>query len=166
MVPQWPELRHKRWSLRARVSGTEMSTAQNQHYVPKFILRQFLVNPDKEQVSVYDKHDGRGFVTTIKNVMAERRFNDFTFEDWEVSFEPIACGIESLILPAYHRIIETRRLDGSPEEKADLSFLIAFQFLRTKATRERYQNLERALEKKIEEMGGRMYDIKGWERPP
>lgn len=140
-----------------------MSNAQNQHYVPKFILRQFLVNQNKEQVSVYDKHLDKGFVTSIKNVMAERRFNDFAFEDWIVSFEPIASGIENLILPAYRRIVETRRLDGSPQEKADLGFLMAFQFLRTKAARDRYQSLEAMIKTKIEAMGHRMEDIEGWE---
>jgi hypothetical protein len=140
-----------------------MSNAQNQHYVPKFILRQFLINRDKEQVSVYDKHDDKIFITTIKNIMAERRFNNFSFKDLEISFEKIACGIEDLVLPAYHRIVETRRLNGSPQEKADLGFLVAFQFLRTKAARERYQDLEMVLKAKVEEMGGQMEDINGWE---
>lgn len=69
--------------------------AQNQHYVPKHILRQFLSDPGSEQVTVYDKHEERTFTTSIKNVMAERRFNDFAFDDeWIISFEPLACGAE------------------------------------------------------------------------
>ncbi|HEV7658663.1 MAG TPA: DUF4238 domain-containing protein [Allosphingosinicella sp.] len=51
--------------------------AADQHYVPKFILRQFLADEKNERVNVYDKHEGQTFVTSIKNVMAERRFNDF-----------------------------------------------------------------------------------------
>jgi len=76
-----------------------MSGAQNQHYVPKFILRQFLADNEKEQVSVYDKQEDRVFVTSIKNVMAERRFNDFNFEEFIVSFENIASSIEAMFLP-------------------------------------------------------------------
>lgn len=140
-----------------------MSGSQNQHYVPKFILRQFLVDEAKEQVSVYDKQRDKGFVTSIKNIMAEHRFNDFVFEDWVVSFEPVACGIENVILPVYRRILETRRLDGTPQERADLGFLMAFQFLRSKAFRERYRSLEVMIRQRIEAMGHRMEDIEGWE---
>jgi hypothetical protein len=137
---------------------------QNQHYVPKFILRQFLTNPDAEQVAVYDKKDDKTFVTSIRNVMAENRFNDFVFdEDWTVSFEPIACAAEDQVLPTYRKILETRRLEGTPQEKAALAFLVAFQFLRTKAQRARWQQLEDLIVAKVEESGGKMQDVKGWE---
>ena len=67
--------------------------AQNQHYVPKFVLRQFLTEGDGGRVHVYDKHTDRAFVTSIRNIMAERRFNEFAFdEDYIASFEPVACG--------------------------------------------------------------------------
>lgn len=140
-----------------------MAAAQNQHYVPKFILRQFLSDADKEQVAVYDKHTSKTFVTSIKNVMAERRFNDFVFEDWRLSFEGTACHIEDQILPIYRRVLERRRLDLSIEERAGLAFFIAFQFLRTKGHRSLWTDMEEALRTKIEAMGGRMEDLEGWE---
>ena len=141
-----------------------MIAPKTEHYVPQFILRQFLIgHQGKEQVSVYDKHEDRGFVTSIKNVMAENRFHDFVFENWIVSFEPIASKIEEICLPAYQRVIETRRLEGSPQEKTDLGFLIAFQMLRTKAARARFREIEAAMKDKIEAMGHRMEDVPGWE---
>jgi uncharacterized protein (TIGR02391 family) len=85
--------------------------AQNQHYVPKFILRQFLCDAEKEQVTVYDKHDDKIFTTAIKNIMAERRFHDFAIEEWTTSFEPVATKIEQTVLPVYTTILETRRLE-------------------------------------------------------
>ena len=112
---------------------------------------------------MYDKHRNIGFSTSVKNIMAERRFNDFSFEDWIVSFESIAGGIEDMVLPAYRRIVENRCLDGSPQEKADLGFLVAFQSLRTKANRDRYQSLENLIKKKVEAMGHRMDQVQGWE---
>jgi hypothetical protein len=138
-------------------------SAQNQHYVPKFILRHFLSEPIKEQVSVYDKHTDRIFATSIKNIMAERRFNDFVVEDWIVSFEPIAGWIESQIVPFYKRLIDTRRLEHTPEERAALALLISFQFVRSKANRELVKGIEELLEQKVTSMGGSMNDIKGWE---
>jgi hypothetical protein len=140
-----------------------MSRPKTEHYVPQFILRQFLVDESKEQVSVYDKHKDRGFTTSIKNVMAENRFHDFRFEDWIVSFEPIASKIEDLCLPTYQRVIETRCLEGSPQEKADLGFLMAFQMLRTKAARASFQEIGAAMKDKVEAMGHRVEDILGWE---
>lgn len=137
---------------------------QNQHYVPKFILRQFLADTDGERVAVYDKQTDKTFVTSIRNVMAENRFNDFLFDDdWMVSFEPIACAAEDQVLPVYKKILETRRLDNSPEEKAALAFLMAFQLLRTKANRDQWQQVEELIVAKVEESGGKMQDVRGWE---
>jgi hypothetical protein len=137
---------------------------QNQHYVPKFILRQFLADADGERVAVYDKQTDKTFVTSIRNVMAENRFNDFLFDDdWIVSFEPLACAAEDQVLPAYKKVLETRRLDNSPQEKAALAFLMAFQLLRTKANRNHWQQIEELVVAKVEESGGKMQDVQGWE---
>ncbi len=96
--------------------------------------------------------------------MAENRFNDFLFDDdWIVSFEPIACAAEDQALPTYQKILETRRLGNSPQEKAALAFLIAFQLLRTKANRNNWQQLEEIIVAKVEERGGAMQDVQGWE---
>lgn len=138
--------------------------AQNQHYVPKFILRQFLSNPDAERVSVYDKYNEKTFVTSIKNIMAERRFNEFRFDDDHIaSFEPIACRAEAEVLPAYREVVEQRRLNDTTEQKSALAVLIAFQILRTRSNREQWKTIEEELIKLIEKSGGRMQDVKGWE---
>ncbi len=121
--------------------------AQNQHYVPKFVLRNFLSEESKERVSVYDKKDDRTFTTSINNIMAERRFNDFQFDEYIVSFELIASKIEGTVLPRYRAIVQAQTLERTPEERADLAFFIAFQFLRVKAMREMYVDLEEAVKK-------------------
>lgn len=139
--------------------------AENQHYVPQFILRQFLSVPDKEQVSVYDKHSDRTFTTSVKNVMAERRFNDFHLEDMIVSFEPIACRIEDISMPAYKKVIESRMLNNSPEDRAALGFLVAFQFLRTKALRDQFKSIVEMTEAKARSLGIAIEDMEGYEPP-
>jgi hypothetical protein len=65
----------------SRTLKNDSMAAEKQHYVPQFILRQFLANERDERVTVYDKHDDKTFVTSIKNIMAERRFNEFYFEE-------------------------------------------------------------------------------------
>ena len=143
-----------------------MNSPQNQHYVPKFILRQFLTNEDKEQVSVFDKHEERMFTTSIANVMAERRFNDFVIDDDLLSIEAGFSRVESELVPIYRGVLETRRLEPSDEEqKAALSFLVALQFVRTRAHRERWAELERAIQEKVEAMGHEMKELEGWTPP-
>lgn len=139
------------------------TTPQNQHYVPKFILRQFLSDKSKEQVTVYDKHNDNMFKTSIKNIMAEREFNDFTFgDDLIVSFEPIACAIEDMVLPRYQDVVSNRRLNGSAEEKVELSLLLAFQMVRTKSHREMFSNFEQQIREQFEASGHKMEDIGGY----
>jgi hypothetical protein len=122
-----------------------MPGAQNQHYVPKFILRQFLAPGGKEQAYVFDKKTSKSFRTSLSNIMAERRFNDFVFDDVEFTFEPKAGAIEEALLPTYRRVIETRRLDGSEEERVALSFFLAFQLERTRNRRQDYVDVEAAV---------------------
>ena len=141
--------------------------AQNQHYVPKFVLRQFLADEDGDRVHVYDKHTDRAFVTSIRNIMAERRFNEFAFDDdYMASFEPVACGAEDQVLPAYREVIEQRRLSESPMQKAALAVFLAFQLLRTKAQRDQWLAMEEEVVRVVEDSGGRMQDVRGWEDWP
>lgn len=136
--------------------------AQNQHYVPKFILRNFLQNEDKERVSVFEKSTGRGFITQIKNIMAERRFHEFAVDDDHyASFEGAAGKMEDLIIGTYSRIVEQGKLDRSDEERSYLGFFLAFQFLRTRASRDKFLELEQQLSDKLCKDGQTLEDISG-----
>lgn len=138
--------------------------AQNQHYVPKFILRNFLADPDKEQVSVFRKSDRRGFTTSIDNIMAERRFHEFEIEeDLIASFEESVGKIESALLSWYRAVLENGRLSGSTEERAGLALFVAFQMLRTRSQRDQFARLEEQLGEKLAQSGGRIEDLEGYE---
>lgn len=127
----------------------QKDAAQNQHYVPKFVLRNFLSNADKEQVTVFDKATSRIFTPNIHGIMAERRFNEFVIdEQWLASFEPAICDIEDVVLPAYRRVVVNRCLDKTDEERAHLAYLIAFQFVRTKAQRDRFTQMDNMIRDK------------------
>ncbi len=138
--------------------------AQNQHYVPKFILRNFLSNSKKEQVQVFSKSSGKGFTASIRNIMAERRFHEFSIDEhYLASFEESVCRVEDMLLPAYRSVIENRRFDGTPEQKAHLATLIAFQLLRTRSQRDQFVDMERQLAEHLQEHGGSIVDIEGYE---
>lgn len=137
--------------------------AQNQHYVPKLILRNFMSDPEREQVTVFDKATGRIFTPNIAGIMAERRFHDFQISNQYVaSFESTAGRFEDLVLPTYRRVLEERQLERSPEQQTALAALVAFQFLRTRAQRDRFVEWEDQVATKVKSMGGKMEDIEGY----
>lgn len=143
---------------------SKAQAAQNQHYVPKFILRNFLSNPKKEQVHVFSKSSGRGFTTSIKNIMAERRFHEFNIdENYLASFEESVCRVEDMLLPAYRSVVENRRFDGTLEQKAHLAILVAFQFLRTRSQRDQFAHIDSQLAGHLEEHGASIEDVEGYE---
>lgn len=134
--------------------------AQNQHYVPKFILRKFLANVDKERVNVFQKSTRRTFQTSISNIMAERRFNEFLInEEFYASFEEAACRVEDAVLPAYEALVDQKKLTQTPEEAAMLGVFVAFQLLRTRSYREQMKDVYQQIHDKFEGMGFRDKEI-------
>ena len=148
--------------MAARSHGND--AAQNQHYVPKFILRNFLSDAKNERVSVFSKSTGRGFVTSIRNIMAERRFHDFSIDDkYIASFEEAFCRIEDRLLPTYRRVVEQRRLERSTEERNDLALLVAFQLARTRYQREQFLHMEQQLKDHLGKQGFTLDQVKDYE---
>jgi len=142
------------------------NAAENQHYVPKFILRNFLADEARGQVSVFDKQNGKSFPTSISNIMAERRFNDFQVNDgWRVSFEPAAGKVEEQVLATYRRVVASGRLERTVEEQSDLALLISFQFLRAKAHRDLWLQVDQMIADKTTELGFKVENIEGWVPP-
>ena len=113
---------------------------------------------------MFSKSSGKGFTTSIKNIMAERRFHEFNIDDdYLASFEGSVCLVEEMLLPAYRSVVENRRFDGTPEQKAHLAMLVAFQFLRTRSQRDQIADMEHQLAEHLEQHGGSIEDIEGYE---
>ncbi|MBY0618652.1 MAG: DUF4238 domain-containing protein [Sphingomonas ursincola] len=132
--------------------------AQHQHYVPKLLLRGFLSGDpklaSKEQVHVLDLETESSFPTSIANIMGERRFNDFWIdEDVLATIEPWTSQVESHLAPIIERIRDEKTLERTREEHANLAFLIAFQFIRTKGIRLMPERIDAQLRRHIERMG-------------
>lgn len=132
--------------------------AQHQHYVPQLLLRGFLSREAdkaaKEQVHVLDLEEEKIFTPSVSNIMGERRFNDFWIDEENLAtIEPAAGRIEDYVTPLVKRIREERRLERTPEEFADLSLLMAFQFVRTKKMRLLPERLNQFMRTQVEKMG-------------
>jgi hypothetical protein len=156
----------QKWDTHRKMAAQkdDGQAAQNQHYVPKFILRNFLGDPAKEQVHVFSKSTAKGFTTSIKNIMAERRFHEYRIDNnFMANFEGAISRIEDLLLPTYRRVVERRSLEGSPEEKALLATLLAFQLIRTRSQKEQFVHLEQQLAGHLEKSGATLEDVEGYE---
>jgi hypothetical protein len=86
--------------------------------------------------------------------MGETRFNDFWVdEETLASVEPWTSRVESHVAPLVERIRAEKTLERTNEEFADLSLLVAFQFVRTKAMRLLPERLDAQLRKHVRSMG-------------
>lgn len=146
-----------------RIKGTQpesyttaMTAAKIQHYVPKFLLRNFGIGK-KDQLWVFDKATGRTFTANAKNVASESRFYDFVLGGNDHSLEHGLSNIESRAKPVIERLLrEDSVLAITSEDRALLAGFLAVQFVRTRAFRAQWEDLHRLLREKIESMGGRV----------
>lgn len=130
-----------------------MTVAKIQHYVPKFLLRNFGVGK-KDHVWVYDKRSGRSFQTNAKNVASENRFYDFEIDGTIYSLESGLSQIESKAKPVIAQILHGDTVSVvDAHGRAMLASFLAIQFIRTKAFRMQWAELPRILRRKIESMG-------------
>lgn len=130
-----------------------MTEAKIQHYVPKFLLRNFGLGK-KDHVWVYDKQSGRSFQTNAKNVASENRFYDFEIDGTIYSLESGLSQIESKTKPVIAQILHSDTVSViDARDRAMLASFLAIQFIRTKAFRMQWAELPRILRRKIESMG-------------
>lgn len=130
-----------------------MTHAKIQHYVPKFLLRNFGLGK-KDQVWVYDKQTARSFPTNAKNVASENAFYDFEIGGETYSLESSLSKIESQAKPVVERILDDDSVSSlGTQERATLASFLAVQFIRTKAFRMQWADLPRILRNKVESMG-------------
>lgn len=114
---------------------------KNQHYVPQFLLRRFV---DKnEQVNVYDKHQGRAFPSSTRNVASENHFYDLKFGDIEIALEPAMTEIENSALGALNAIADSGSLSHlSGDSKGNIAYFMGTQMLRTRGALEMLHQIE------------------------
>jgi hypothetical protein len=136
---------------------------ENQHYVPKMLLRNFAFDGRGKQlqIHVFDKHTDNEFSTGIGNVVAERGFYDFP--DGEQSMEPMLAELETHTAAAISTLVEARRLDAITGGDAHwLATFVAVQFLRAKNFREAARDVNKAIGERIKRLGGDPDRVKGW----
>jgi Protein of unknown function (DUF4238) len=122
---------------------TERSAARIQHYVPRFLLNSFArpVKGKKLQISVFDKHESRGFTTAVDNVFGERDFNTFSSDVGTICLEDALGRVVTAVAPIISRIVRLRRIELSEEEVVTLAFFVALMQTRTTGFRKQIEGL-------------------------
>lgn len=114
---------------------------KKQHYVPRFLLRNFTTSNKKNQLFVFNKRTGKKFKTSPEQIAHENRFYDFELKNGTVSLESLFTDIETRTAPIIRKIIENGNLlKITNEEKEYLSIFILYQQGRTKHAFEEFKN--------------------------
>lgn len=116
--------------------------AENQHYVPQFLLRNFC---RKEQVHIFELGTQKIFRTNIRNIMAERDYNVTSLQNgYFIDFENRFTYIESLAGPVITKIIETEDVTAlSADDLAKIHIFVVAQNLRSKVNRVNFEHLNK-----------------------
>jgi hypothetical protein len=134
---------------------------ENQHYVPKMLLRNFGFGKKREQIHVFDKTNGRIFQCNINKVAAEKGCYDALIDGKvSVSLEPHLSRLESGTNGAFKKVIETRSIAGlSGNDRSWIGVFVAAQFLRTKNFRETIKALSDFFAEQVKNTSGGMENI-------
>lgn len=108
---------------------------QNQHYVPKFLLKNFVDSDGK--VFCLNKKTDQITKRPPKYAGSRINFNEFIVAGEAVSFEERFQKVETRAAPAFRKIIESCSLAFTTrDERQKISDFIAIQGFRTEAFRE------------------------------
>jgi hypothetical protein len=149
-----------------RAVAREDSKRENQHYLPKVLLRNFAESDESqkmEMIWVFDKSNSSIFRTNLRNIAGEGGFYQIDSEDGSRSIESLLGELEANAAQSLRKIIEQRSLDGlSQTERRWLTIFCAVQFIRVPNTREKQRALGDSIEKWIVQSGGDVDKVGGY----
>jgi hypothetical protein len=130
-----------------------MTEAKIQHYVPRFLLRNFGLGK-KDHVWVYDKTTGRSFRTNAKNIAAESHFYDFEHNGQPATLETSLAKLESATKPVIEALLKADSLMVLPDDqRLVVAAFLSVQLTRTKAFRAQWEDFPRLLREHLANAG-------------
>lgn len=136
---------------------TETDVRQNQHYVPKLLLRNFASNlpakKGKEKIYVFDREKKCSFTPNIKNIAAEFGYYDLELPEGKISFEDHLGKIETSVADVIEKIKKDKSLAGlTVDDWAWFGVFCASLFTRGQSHREMIAGMEAAIRNKIRDV--------------
>jgi len=132
-----------------------MSRVKNQHYVPRFYLKNFCKK--HEQIAVFDKVTQKSYYTSISNVANEKYFYDDEKVDeatqvnqfLEKYFHPLENRISVLLKDLIESFGKNEFICLDQDSRIDLSLYLIYQFARTKEYREQLNQTIKTFTQKV-----------------
>lgn len=119
-----------------------MSIPKNQHYVPRFILKNFAFNSGNNQVYVYDKKEDNSFPTNIENIATEKGFYNIEIKGKKATIETSLSNIEDGAANILEKILKQVSISKlTTDEIQYLKYFLSIQLTRTRAWRERHKDI-------------------------
>ena len=148
-----------------------MSRVKNQHYVPRFYLKNFCKKP--EHIAVFDKVTQKSYYTSISNVANEKYFYDDENVDkatqvnqfLEKYFHPLENRIAILLKDLIGSFDKNEFICLDQDSRIDLSLYLIYQFARTKEYREQLNQTMKIItqtvtDEFVKQQGGNPEDFK------
>lgn len=127
---------------------------KKQHYVPRFILRNFSCSSEKYQVHVYDKQEKQSFLSSVRNAAAQNYFYDLNHEDGRITVEPALAELEGTVAPIVQRVVNGQLPSLlTHEDKVALAHFICVQLVRTDHFRSNMMHMNQEVETWLGEIG-------------
>jgi hypothetical protein len=144
------------------------ATKENQHYVPKMLLRNFAIQREakrgREQVHVLDKTNSRAFIANIRNIASAFDFYEAEMAGQVVNAERILGELEGYAASILQKIINSRSVASlDAGERRWFSIFCAVQFVRTQTVRDRVAMMNAHMEDHIRRMGYDPKQVEGFE---
>lgn len=133
--------------------------AKNQHYVPQFLLKNFAHK--KNKVHVFEKNTDRQFIANTKNIASENGFYNFELgpNNLPYTLEKSLSRLEEKASNIIKSIIEKKSLAHlSEEQRFNLAYFVAVQFVRTRDFREHFKDSCRQFREVVSERFGEALD--------
>lgn len=83
---------------------------KKQHYVPRFLLRNFTESSKKNQLFVFNKRTEKKFRTSPEQIAHENKFYDFELKQDKFSLEPLFSDIENIAASIIRKITQNKTL--------------------------------------------------------
>jgi hypothetical protein len=130
-----------------------MGHPKRQHYVPRFLVRNF-ASRGAQHVHVYDKSNDRTFRANVINVAVEAGFYDFRIGDEIISIEAGLEQLEGSAAPILDRVVTQQSLARLTEpDFAVVARFIAAQIMRTPRLTEQSDRMAEQMRQRLRKQG-------------
>jgi len=130
--------------------------------VPQFLLQNF-GEGKRKHIWVFDKHGETTFRSHPRNLASERDFYEVETPSGKTSIDDILGRIETETAPILRKVIHERSTAGlTLEERVVIASFAAAQMLRTKASVERWADMNSKLCTALEQMGADLNKVEGF----